>query len=114
VLECLRLSLACGRAGDDGDVMVARLVGPALRLSTGQVACMAANCCFRVMWRFAPPHASVASLELCARAHTLVGAGLVVRRVDLSCEAETCRARRKLVVARVPLVGNWSEMQLTG
>jgi hypothetical protein len=31
---------------------------------------------------------------------------LVVRGGDLSCEAETCRAR-------VPLVGNWSEMQLT-
>jgi hypothetical protein len=93
VLECLELSLACGRVGDDGDVMVAQLVRPALRLLPGQVSCMAASCCFCVTWRFAPPHVSVASLELCTWVHTLVGAG------DLSCEAETCRAR-------VPLVGS--------
>jgi hypothetical protein len=36
-----------------------------------------------------------------------------VRGGDLSCETETCRARRRLVVG-VPLVGNWSEMQATG
>jgi hypothetical protein len=35
---------------------------------------------------------------------------LVMRGGDLSCEAETCRARRR----RVPLVGNWSKMQPTG
>jgi hypothetical protein len=46
-------------------------------------------------------------------AHAPIGAGLVVRGGDLSCEAETCRARRGLVV-EVPLVGNWSEMQPTG
>jgi hypothetical protein len=32
---------------------------------------------------------------------------------DLSCEAETCRARWRLVVG-VSLVRNWSEMQPTG
>jgi hypothetical protein len=32
------------------------------------------------------------------QAHTLVGVGLVVRCGDLLCEAETCRARRRLVV----------------
>jgi hypothetical protein len=37
---------------------------------------------------------------------------IVVRGVDLSCEAETCCARRRLVVG-IPLVGNWSEMQPT-
>jgi hypothetical protein len=41
---------------------------------------MAASCCFRVMWRFAPPHALVASLESCPWVCALVGAG------DLSCE----------------------------
>jgi hypothetical protein len=110
MLECLGLSLACGREGDDGDVMVARLVRPTLRLLPGQVACMAASCCFRVTWlpgqvacmaagccfrvtwRFAPPHASVASLESCAWACAPVGVG------DLSCEAETCRVRPRLVV----------------
>jgi hypothetical protein len=35
VLECLGLSLVCGRVGDDGEVMVARLVRPALRLLPG-------------------------------------------------------------------------------
>jgi hypothetical protein len=63
-------------------VMTAWLVTPALRLLPGQVASMAAGCCFRVTWRFAPPHASVASLKSCIRAHTLVGAGLVVRGGD--------------------------------
>jgi hypothetical protein len=63
VLECLGLSIACGRVGDDGDVMVARLVRPALRLLPGRATCMAASCCFRVTWRFAPPHASVAPPE---------------------------------------------------
>jgi hypothetical protein len=71
--------------------MVARLVRPALRLLPGQVACMAASYCFRVTWRFAPPHASIASLESCAWACALVEAG------DLSCEVETCRVRRRLV-----------------
>jgi hypothetical protein len=73
-------------------VMAARLVSPALRLLPGQVACMAASCCFRVTWRFAPPHASVASHESCVRVHALVGActcragrRLVVRGGDLSC-----------------------------
>jgi hypothetical protein len=36
-----------------------------------------------------------------------------VRGEDLSCEVETHRARRRLVVG-VPLVGNWSKMQPTG
>jgi hypothetical protein len=99
VLECLGLSIACGRAGDDGDVMIARLasddvmvtrlVSSALRLLPGQVACMASSCCFRVTWRFAPPHASVASLESCVQAHALVRAGLVVRGGDLSCEGSS-------------------------
>jgi hypothetical protein len=35
-----------------------------------------------------------------------------VRGGDLSCEAETCRARRRLVVG-ILLVGTWSEMQPT-
>jgi hypothetical protein len=61
-----------------GDVMVARLVRLALRLLPGQVAYMAASCHSRVMWRFTSPHASVASPELCVRAHALVGAELVL------------------------------------
>jgi hypothetical protein len=38
---------------------------------------------------------------------------LVVRGGDFSCEAETSRARQRLVVGTA-LVGNWSEIQPTG
>jgi hypothetical protein len=69
--------------------MAARLVRPALRLLPGQVACMTTNCCLRVTWRFAPPHALVASFESCVWAHTLVDSGLVVRDGDLSCEGSS-------------------------
>jgi hypothetical protein len=97
VLECLGLSFACGRAEVDGDVMAARLVKFAFKAPAGQAACMTASCCPRVTWRFASLHALVASPEPLAWAHALVGAGLVVRGGDLSCEAETCRARVALV-----------------
>jgi hypothetical protein len=52
---------------------------------------MAASCHPRMTWRFASPRALVASPEPCVWAHALVGGG------DLSCEAETCRVRRRLV-----------------
>jgi hypothetical protein len=48
--------------------------------------------------------ASCRELSLRVWAHTPVGAELVVRGGDLSCEADTCRARRTLVVG-VSLVG---------
>jgi hypothetical protein len=105
-----RVESACGRVGDDGDVMVARLVRRALRLLPGQVACMAVSCCFCVTWRFAPSSASVAMPELCVWPHVLVGAGLVVRGGDLSwrprlavrggdlsCEVEVGSSSGKLV-----------------
>jgi hypothetical protein len=69
---------------------------------------MAASCCSCMTWRFVPPHASVARLVPCVWAHAPVGAGLVVRGGDLSCEAETCRggsSSGKLVGA----VANWSK-----
>jgi hypothetical protein len=65
-------------------VMVARLVRPVLRPLPGQVACMAASCCFRMTWRFAPPCASVVTLELCVWA-------------PRTSRSQTCRARRRLV-----------------
>jgi hypothetical protein len=40
VLECLGLNLACGRVEVDGDVMVARLVKPALRLALAGAGCL--------------------------------------------------------------------------
>jgi hypothetical protein len=94
-----RAVLACGRVGDDGDVMATQPVRPALRLLSGQATCMAASCCTCMAWRIIPPRASVAVLAPCVLAHVPVG-------------AETCRARRRLVVG-IPLMGNWSEMQPT-
>jgi hypothetical protein len=81
--------LTCGRVRDDGDVMVAQLVRPALRLLAGRAACMAARCCTCMTWRFVSPRVSVAKLEPCIWVRTLVGIDLVVRGGDLSCEAET-------------------------
>jgi hypothetical protein len=86
-----RAELACGRAGDDGDVMAAQLVRPALRLLAGRAAYMAASCCTCMTWRFAPLHASVAKLAPCVGAHIPIVTGLIVRGGDLLCEAETCR-----------------------
>jgi hypothetical protein len=77
--------------------MAVQPVRPALRLLLGQAACMAASCCSRVKWRFVPPHASVAMPAPCVWAHTLVGAGIVVRGGYLSCEAETSSSSGNLV-----------------
>jgi hypothetical protein len=73
-----RAKLACGRVGDDGDVIAAQLVRPPLRLFTGWAACMAASCCTCMKWRFVPPQAPVMMLEPCVWDHTPVGTGLVV------------------------------------
>jgi hypothetical protein len=86
-----RAELACGRAGDDGDVMVAQPVRPALRPLSGRAACMAASCCICVAWGTVPPRTSVEALALCVWAHAPAGAGLLMRGGDLSCETETCR-----------------------
>jgi hypothetical protein len=93
-----RAELACGRVGDDDDVMAAQLVRPALRLLTGRAACMAASCCTCMTWRFVSPHACDAR---------------TVRLDPHTSRDWTCRARRRLVVG-VPLMGNGSEMQPTG
>jgi hypothetical protein len=82
---------------DDDDVMTVQPARPALRLLPGQAACMAASCCSYVTWRFVSPHASVAMLASCVWTHALVGAELVVRGGDLSCEAETGSSSGKLV-----------------
>jgi hypothetical protein len=86
-----RAELACGRVGDDGDVMDAQPVRPPLRPLSGRDACMAASCCTCMVWGTVPPHASVVALVLCVWAHGPAGAGLLVRGGDLLCEAETCR-----------------------
>jgi hypothetical protein len=81
-----RAELAYGRVGDDGDVMAARLVRLALRLLAGRAACIAASCCI------------LHDVEI--RSSTCVSGSASESThqsgLDLSCEAETCRARRRL------------------
>jgi hypothetical protein len=98
-----RAELGCGREGDDGDVMGAQSVRPALRLLAGRAVCMATSCCILHDMEIRSSICVGGVTESCVRAHASVGARLVVRRGDLSCEAETSRAR-------VPLVGNWLEV----
>jgi hypothetical protein len=71
--------------------MAVQLVRPALRLLAGWATYMAASCCTCMMWRFVPLHVSVMMLEPCVWPTHQSG-------LDLSCEVETCRARRRLVV----------------
>jgi hypothetical protein len=112
-----RAELACGRVGDDGDVMGAQSVRLALRLLSGRAGCMAANCCTCMAWGIVPHMrrlwCSCREPSLRVRAHRPVRADLVMRGGDFLCEVETCRVRQRLVVG-VHLVGNWSEMQPTG
>jgi hypothetical protein len=96
--------LACSRVGDDGDGMVAQPVRLALRLLSGPAACMAAICCISMAWGIVPPCVSMVELTPWAPA---VCHGPHISR------GRTCRARRRLVM-RIPLVGNWSDMQPTG
>jgi hypothetical protein len=86
-----RAELACGRVGDDGDVMAVQPVKPALRLLLGWAACMDASCCACMAWRIAPPHALVAVLVPRVWAHTPVEAETSRARRRLVMEAETCR-----------------------
>jgi hypothetical protein len=83
-----RAELACGRVGDDGDVMATQPVRPALRPLPGWVACMAASCCTCTMWGIVPPHGTCAA-----------------RLGPRTSRDWTSRARRRLIVG-VPLVGN--------
>jgi hypothetical protein len=90
-----RAELACGRVGDDGDVMAAQPVRQALRLLSRRAACMAAGCCTFMTWGIVPRArrwwCSRRGLSSRVWAHAPVRAGLVVRGEDLSCKAKTCR-----------------------
>jgi hypothetical protein len=112
--------LACGKVGDDVDVMVARPGGPKLRLLLGPAACMAASWCIGMTRGVVPPHVIAKELAPQARAAchsplTSQSWGKLVRGRDLLCEAEACRARRRLVAGDpscgqlVEDVANWSE-----
>jgi hypothetical protein len=61
-------------------------------------------------WGIIPLRASMVALALCAWARVPVGAGLVVRGGDLSCEAETCRRDP----SSGELVGDAANWQETG
>jgi hypothetical protein len=84
-----RAELTCDRVGDDGDVMAAQPVRPALRPCWSEL----------LAWLPAVParrgesyfHARRWWRLLRVWAHVPVGVGLVVRGRDLSFEAETCR-----------------------
>jgi hypothetical protein len=98
-----RAELACGRVGDDVDVMVAQPGRPALRLLSGPAVCMAASWCICMAWGFVPPRVMAKVLAPQARATchgpcTSQSRGELVRGGDLACEAETCRVRQRLVV----------------
>jgi hypothetical protein len=100
-----RAELACDKVGDDGDVMVAQPVRPALRLLAGRAVCMAASCCILhdVEIRSSICVGGVARVvrpgPRTSRGRTSrVRQRLVVRDEDLLCEAKTCRTRRRLVV----------------
>jgi hypothetical protein len=119
-----RAELACGRVGDDVDGMAVQSNIPALRLLSGPVACMTASWRICMARGIVPPRILVVVLAPQARAachspRTNRSRGELVRGGDLSCEAETSRARWRLVVRLsceaetcrgIPLVGNWSEM----
>jgi hypothetical protein len=105
-----RAQLACGSVGDDGDGMVVQPGRPALRLLSGPAVCMG-----RQMVRLhgagnrSPTRRGGGVRATCHGPRPSRSRGELTRGGDLSCEAESCRARRRLV-GGVPLVGNWSEM----
>jgi hypothetical protein len=89
----------CGRVEVDGDVMVTRLVRFAFKAPAGAGHLHGRQLLSPCDVEIRLPACVGGLAEPCVWAHALVRAGLVVRGGDLSCEAETCRAR-------VPLVGN--------
>jgi hypothetical protein len=104
--------LACGRVGDDVDGMAVQLDRPALRLLSGLAAYMTTSWCI-CMARESSPHAfrwRCSCLRLVQRvmAHALFGVG------GSSCEAETCRARLRLVRGDPPLGTGRRCCQLVG
>jgi hypothetical protein len=101
--------LACYRVGDDGDLMAAQSGRATLRLLSGPTAGAGRQLvCLHVMGNRSPTcrgrgaHASrsrhVVWLAPESEAETArANEQLVVRGRDLSCEAKTCRARRRLI-----------------
>jgi hypothetical protein len=78
-----RAELACSRVGDEGDVMAAQPVRPALRLLAGRAVCMAINCCIL--------HDVEIRSSICVG-----GVARVVHPCPRTGRSQTCRARRRL------------------
>jgi hypothetical protein len=106
VLECLELSFTCGGVGDDGNVMVAQPIRPALRFLSGAGR--------QLLFLHDVEIRSSTRVGGDARAVRLgprISRGQTSRARRILVVAGACRTRRRLVEG-VPLVGNWSEMQL--
>jgi hypothetical protein len=112
-----RVKLACGRVGDGGNGMEVQQGRPALRLLSEPAACMSRQLVYLHGAGNWSPHVVTQMFAAWGRAacrgpHPSRSRGRLVRGGDWSCEAETCRARRRHV-GGVPLVGNQGEMQPT-
>jgi hypothetical protein len=114
-----RAKLACDRVGGDGDGMAVQLSRPALRLLSGPTACVDCQLVWLhgeenrsptrrggrvripgtrcVPWPTPQPESRGARAGRRLRAESCARRRLLVRGRDLSCEAETCRARRRFV-----------------
>jgi hypothetical protein len=103
-----RAKLACGRVGNDVDGMVVQPDRLALRLLSGPADAWAASWCICMARGIVSPSVMVEAFvpQACAACHGAhpsrsqggARAGRrLVRGRDLSCEAETCHARRRLV-----------------
>jgi hypothetical protein len=97
-----RAELACGRVGDDGDGMAA---GQAKIKALVGVSCLHGH---QLLYLYGVGNRSSTRVGGGARVVSFRCASGLTRQSEpiLSCEAEICHARRKLVVG-IPLVGNW-------
>jgi hypothetical protein len=97
-----RVEFACCRVRCDGDLMVAWLNRAALRLLSGPAARTGCQLVHLHGIGNLPPHI-VAEVFTCRDRATWYGLHpgrrqrVLMRMSSLSCEAETCRARRRLV-----------------
>jgi hypothetical protein len=116
-----RDKLVYGRVRDDVDGMVVQPDRPALRLLSEPAACMTASWCICMARGIVPPRVTMEVLMpqarvACQGPRTSRSRGELMRGRDLSCEAEACRARRRLVGGDPPCgelvrdAANWSEV----
>jgi hypothetical protein len=103
------VKLVCGKVGGDVDGTTVQPGRPALRLLSVPAACMGRQL---VPFHGAGNRSPRVVVEvLCLKLAPHVMAHISARVGGSSCEAETCRARRRLIGGGrgIPLVGNWLE-----